>query len=362
MAAKKIKQLLSKKVETGLSIGFASYSILSSKTRDKVFAHFGGSLFFVNEMTSGTGLTKFVGLSDKGRTVFLGFCETLKTYVLRFLGDDATKTLQNFAEKFLFDANNEGFLQDIRLTSLEGLMICMPGTFSTPEDYMNAIEKIRQVQQKTIPKVEINQGTLYIGGKTGNNSIRVTAYKSQTGGIESLCLYVKAKGSVAEKIGNLFIANNQSRFIDVVAFHLVTTLNSISSTALLELFKQDLVKLYAVGSILLQQNTEKQTLTSVGVYVARSLKGVSNKLFSSSNSVETQELVIQWLTLLVVNQKFIKKGDTFVSSLKTIFDGKTAVPTQDDKPVVQKPRSRTGSRAAKAAVDVADSGSSGAGS
>jgi hypothetical protein len=78
--------------------------------------------------------------------------------------------------------------------------------------------------------------------------------------------------------------------------------------------------------------------------------------------VEVQELVLQWLLLLVVNQKFMKNGDTFVNSLKTIFDGKTAVPTQGDEPVAQKVRTRTATRASKAAPDGAEDGSTRVGS
>lgn len=184
--------------------------------------------------------------------------------------------------------------------------------------------------------MEVKQGTLYIGGKTGSNSIRISALKSQTGVLESLVLSIKAKGLVAEKIGNLFLSNPQCNFEDILAYHILNTLNSISSTTFLEVFKDLLVKSYAVGSVLLQQNTEKQVFSSTGTYVARSLKGVSNKLYNEAHSAEVQDLLTNWLLSVVVNKKFIKKGDAFVNSLKSIFDGTTPVPVAGDVPVEPK--------------------------
>ena len=108
------------------------------------------------------------------------------------------------------------------------------------------------------------------------------------------------------------------------------------------------MKLYAVGSILLQQNTEKQVYSGAGVYVSRSLKAVLNKLYSSTHSAEVQELVVEWVHMLIVNQKFIKKGDVFINSLKALFDGKTAVPTESEKPVEPKASKR---RTARKAVE-----------
>lgn len=335
--------LLKDKVQTGLSIGFVSYSITKHGTKTAVFEYFGGDSFFTQTVAVGSGLTRYLGSANRSRTVFLGYCETLKTYILRFSGEGALKAFKEFVENFLFPCTSEEIFQDIRLTSVEALMVCMPSAaYSSSEDYILAIEKIRQAQQKSLPKVEIKQGTLFIGGKTGNNSIRISALKSNAGNIDSLCMSLKAKGPVAEKIGNLFRSNSQSRFEDVLAFHILTTLNSISSTALLELFKQDFVKFYAVGSILLQQNTEKQVFSPTGTYVARSLTGVANKLYSHAHSAEVQVLVVEWLQMLVVNQKFIDKGGNFINSLKGVFDGKNAVPTESDVPVAAKPlRKRT---------------------
>jgi hypothetical protein len=264
---------------------------------------------------------------------FLGYCSALQTFILRFSGEDVNKTFKDFVEKVLFNNPMEEIVEDIRLTSVESQMFCMPSAYASAEDFINAIEKLRQVQQRSLPKVEVKQGTLYIGGKTGNNSIRIIALKSQTGNIESLCLTLKAKGPVAEKIGNLFRSNPQAKFEDVLAFHILNTLNSIASTPFLELFKQDFVKLYAVGSILLQQNTEKQVFSPAGTYVSRSLKGITNKLYSNAHSAEVQELVIEWVRMLVINQKFITKGETLMKSLKAVFDGKTVIPTESDKPV-----------------------------
>lgn len=338
MTSKKIMQLLStSKVETGLSVSYVSLTITKDAARAAVYAFFGGDAFFVNTISVGSGLTKYDGVANKTKTVFLGYCSALQTFILRFTGIDVNKNFKNFVEKFLLNNPMEEIVEDVRLTSVESQMVCMPGPYSAPEDFINAIEKLRQVQQKSLPKLEVKEGTLYIGGKTGNNSIRIIALKSQTGNIQSLCLLSKAKGPVAEKIGNLFRLNPQAKFEDVLAFHILMTLNSIASTPFLELFKQDFVKMYAVGSILLQQNTEKQVFSPAGTYVSRSLKGIARKLYSDAHSAEVQELFLEWVRMLVVNQKFIYKGETLIKSLKALFDGKSVVPTESDKPVETKP-------------------------
>jgi hypothetical protein len=344
-----MKQLLSQKLKTGLSINQMSYTLTRSKTNEAVYTHFGGGSFFVKNLTSGSGLTKYIGQTNAAGTVFLGYCEVLKTYVLRFSGEEVEKSSQNFVENFLLPCTVEEIGQDVRLTSVEAIMIAMPGNYSTPEAFMNAIQECCNVQQKTVPKVEVKQGTLYVGGKSGNNSIRVSALKSPGGNLESIVMVLKAKGPVAEKIGNLLKANAQSGLVDVIAFHILTTLNSISSTSFLELFKKDFMKLYAVGSILLQQNTEKQVFSGSGQYVSRSLKSVLSKLYSSTHSAEVQELVVEWLHTLIVNQKFIKNGGVFINSLKALLDEKTVVPTESEKPVEPKASKRRTAR--KAAED-----------
>jgi len=86
-----MKQLLNKKVVTGVSVDHVSYSISKPRTHDSLLEFFGGNSVLGNNMTSGSGLTKYVGVTNSSRSIFLGFCKTLNTFVLRFSGEDGPK-------------------------------------------------------------------------------------------------------------------------------------------------------------------------------------------------------------------------------------------------------------------------------
>jgi hypothetical protein len=333
----------SSKVEIGLRVVSLNSSFRDSRV-DGVLLSFFGSSFFVKKKTIGTGVAKYGGVTNADESVFLGFCSTLNGHILTFSGETGLKAHQKFLQQFMLVPEFEEFSSLVHLSSVQAFQVCLPTEkFATPESYLHALEQFVQSQQKSIPKLEIKESTLSIGGKAGNNSIQISALKSVLGTVDSVVLVLKAKGPIANKIGNLIVSNKQTSVVDVIAFHIMQTLNSLSSTGFLEILKNDLIKMYAVGSILLHQNSEKNLFSASGAYVAKSLKGVSNKLYSEHHSAEVQELIREWFALLVVNQQFIKNGDSFIKNLISVVQN----PVKDSTPL-EKPAQTIGRKSRKA--------------
>ena len=277
--------------------------------------------------TSGSGLMKFVGQTNENKTIFIGFCQSTQSYALRFFKEDGLNVFENFRTNLLFSEDFLRHLDDFTMTYCESDTIFVaPTPFTQSREFILGIEDLVRIQQRSVPRLTLEAGQCFIGGKSGNNSVCIQAQITPTSEITNLVLRHKARGPGAGKILNLLKENQSLSFEACIAYTILQVFSKISSNSLLEVFRNDYLRRYSFG-VVVTTNQSTTRLSTGGKYVQRSLKAITNKLANSSTSMETQTLILEWARVVTENQTNIRNGPQFmVSFLQALRNTQSSLP------------------------------------
>lgn len=253
---------------------------------------------------SGKGLMTFEGLYSDDKDVFLGVNKKLESKILTFNGETGQKRLDSFRSDFLDLTANDYLRDELSISSLNAIYVLnKPDSVAVATDLQETFEKTIQIQQKSIPKMLIDKGALYIGGKTGASSLKIDGSVTADLQVQYLVLNLKLKDAAASNFFSLLRDSIQVDCPTVVAFTISNQVSKTTQSQLLKFIQTSVVKDFSVGKVVNFGNMKQKSTTKSGKYVLRALSGLLNKLKDTKTGAETQVIITEWLEQFMVKHQ-----------------------------------------------------------
>lgn len=285
------------------------------------------------QTTSGSGVQKFDGVATEDGTVFAGTNQRNGLVVLRFAKDKGLEAFERFKNTWF----KPPYRTELKISSMTfHHVVSSPSNTQNLSEFREAAQTAVQMQQRSIPRVEIINGSLVIGGRSGSNKLTIAPIVGTGESVRTLV----ASATVRDSNGNLnraFEANSLASAHSIIGSLLLNSIGRLTLSAFLDYLRQTVYREFDVGSVAptpprsAAGSAQGATpISSRAAYAVRSLTGIGNKLRDASTSEEVQGLVINWLEKLKdPSFSFIKKEE-FLARLGTLFN--TAPPSPPAAP------------------------------
>lgn len=313
--------MILEKLKDGITIIQINISFNDSACSERIKEYFDKKLTEPGNL--GKGVLSYDGFWNEERTVFLGLNHKLNTFVLTFAEKLGMIEFETFRKDFLNLTVNQAIASKLSISNLKAVYILNPPSMvETANQLSPALEEIVQIQQKTVPKVLIDSGNLYIGGKTGHTSLQITSITGADLKVNKMVTSLKLKDRSGASCMALVLSSIETDCYTIVAFLMIKQMSRLNSTKLLTSLCESLRKNYEVGKVSNYAQVKERSSTSSGKYVNRVFSALTKKLTTEETSVETQSLFINWMSKLYNEEASnIKEGTTFFADLKNTCVG-----------------------------------------
>jgi len=317
----------------GMAINALNFTFGKEETHLMIKEFF--SKIVTEEANTGTGVIRYEGFGSEDNSVFLGFCETLDAYTLRFYSYDGMKQFSNFWSNLALSPKFKSCLTDLKISSvISTYTLLSPFGLQNADDFRMAANAIVTSQTKSRPSVKIEGGALIIGSKAGNNCVILEAMTSSSNELGNLVVTYKLKDKNSDKILRILELSKDISIETAVASLLIEAINAASTTMLLEHIRSDIFRNYAVGVAYSAVASTKETTTKDGLYVQRSLSGIWNKLIKQSSAEETKTIILSWLEKAFARQALIPNNEDFSSRMSQLYNKIKPLPLVEAKEAI----------------------------
>ena len=290
-------KILVDQLKNGMTTMNLNFSFEDSNTYKSIGQYFDQKL--TQTGTYGKGVLSYKGKWNANFTTFLGSNEKLGVYILVFCNKEGIVELEIFRKNFLNLQTNQELAKTLSVSNVKNVYITRPeATMDSPSKLESSIQETVNLQQKSVPKVSIEDNNLFIGGKTGNTCLQIGGNVTADFKLKSLVIIFKMKDQGSKNFYHYLLNNINTDYYTIVAFFMLNQLGRVQLSTLLKGIQSNLVKNYDVGKVATYSQTEERATTSFGKYVLRSLSGIKNKLNDEKVSEETQKLLINWIEKL----------------------------------------------------------------
>ena len=267
----------------------------------EILAHYKGTV--TDNKSSGSGMLIYTGMSSPSGDIFIGANPSNTSCILKFVGDSCGEEAQSFLNKFESSTPTD-FYASLKLSGMEGLVrLEIPNSVETTLELHAVFEESAAVQTKKIPKVEISNGDLLLGGKTGSGMIRVFGLtpiskdkKVSIINLTGLGLSFKLSDTNSRQMLELLLTNPKISIANITFFYLKGLLSRFSMNNFLDKIREVFLKGIGQADILYPHaKTANRVFSPSGKYVSKSLTGILNKLKDTAFNAETREVIPYWL-------------------------------------------------------------------
>ena len=280
--------------------------------------------FFNTDLTTsgtfGNGLMTYSGNYNDDRSLFLGTNSKLGMSIVVFINSPGMALFERFRNDFLNLSNNKPLVEKMSVSSLEATFVTYkPSDIRVADDFQNKVEEIVVKQQKTIPKLDLNKGVLYIGGRTGNTSLSLQSVVLGDLSVKYVATRLKLKDKSAQQFFSILNQSLESTTNAVVAYFMLEQLKRTVLTELTTDLRNRLIKEYDLAKVITTAQTKSRATTSSGKFILRALSGVLNKLRGEETRGESGSLLVEWFLKLSNNNDTVRKDSLKVKDLKILL-------------------------------------------
>lgn len=310
--------------QIGMALKAIRMSIKDQNTLNEVIKFFSGQL--TEPATIGRGVMQYTGEKSADGAIFLGTSTKLGLTGLMFFGTAGAIALDNFRGNFIDLTINEHHVANMNVTSIESVHVQYRlGFTSSISDFVSSVSNSVTCQQKTTPKVSLQENTLYIGGKAGASYVSIKPVVNADLTVSHIVSVQKMK----EKSCNIFcetLKNSiKSSTTSVLAACMVNQLNRATQSPLISGISKQITRNNDLGKVIMSQQSLSRSTTKSGKFVMRVLSGLKTKLYLEQSSLETTDIFLGWLTTLFtppVKLKNLSIIDTagFIATTKLIVN------------------------------------------
>lgn len=289
----------------------------------------------------GLGVFKYVGWEWEDGGIFCGYCDSLKSGLIQFIGDDAARNFESFQKSYLAKLEPQ-LLAGLSFGTTVSCGIRLNESWNEAE-VSEKFQKIIAQQEKKQPKFSHTKDGLQIGSKSTDNYIVIVPL-STSSGIVTKVQFV-AKVTKPSSILEFFIANQDSSLEDLLALGLIQFVSKLTLVGFLVDVKTSLIENHKIGKI--QEKKETTVLSKDGKTVQRSLSAVRNKLISTTTEKEAKQLFLAWLNeigILFKDDQSFKKAASTISAPAGQPTQETFITAAPDQPTEENPSSGGGTR------------------
>nr|AWI68694.1 hypothetical protein [Pseudopediastrum boryanum]AWI68695.1 hypothetical protein [Pseudopediastrum boryanum] len=318
---KSLKKQL-KKLGSSIQLPYQSLEKLNfvAKTKgviEEVSKFFGSILTIPGEF--GKGALTYVGFWNETYTVFLGKSSKGKDYILHFNSEEGEKEAEKFRSNFLDLEENAELVKEIYISSAEILyLVDSKDGMRTEKDFEDRLGEAISGQQQSLPKVSGEKGKkIIIGGKTSSQNIMIEYHSSSAGSIEKVMVTINLSGDSAKKFDAFLRESINATIQDVGAFAIISLLDKVTLTTILQVLKDYFSKAYQVGQVAMYAQAKQRKTTTHGKSVLKALKSIENKMKASAK--EAHYHILGWVEDLVNNRDEFKDSHDFLNKLRDIL-------------------------------------------
>ena len=306
-------------VKDGMTVVQLNLSFSDAKCYEQVEKYFKEKL--IKDGNLGQGVLSYIGRRNDDGTIFLGSNNKLGTNVLSFFDKKGMTEFELFRKDFLNLKDNVELSQKFTVSNLKASYVMIPPPeVRSPSQLSAMFEDTVQIQQKSVPKVSIDTGDLFVGGKTGSVFVQTSGVVNATLSVTRMVVSIKIKDKGGYSCMQYILNSIETDIYTIVAFLMWKQFTRIKLSKLLEYIIRNVVKNFDVGKVSNFSQEKERATTSSGKYVIRSLAGIKNKLLKELSSIETQVLFTSWFDA-VYNELYFKipEADRFFNDLTRIL-------------------------------------------
>nr|YP_009492160.1 hypothetical protein [Pseudopediastrum integrum]YP_009492201.1 hypothetical protein [Pseudopediastrum integrum]AWI68779.1 hypothetical protein [Pseudopediastrum integrum]AWI68780.1 hypothetical protein [Pseudopediastrum integrum] len=269
----------------------------------------------------GKGALIYIGSWNETHTVFLGKSSKGNDYILHFTGENGEKELQNFRSNFLDLAENAAIVEKINISSVGILYLLEPKDgMKTETEFEERLEETIAGQQQTLPKVSGERGRkITIGGKTSSHNIVVEYHASSAGKIQKILVTVNLRDASAKKFYVFVLESINASIHDLGAFSIISLLDKVTLTPILQFMKDCFSKNYQVGQVAMYAQSKQRKTTTHGKFVLKALKGIENKMKTKASYKEAQRHLVVWVERLLEKRSEYPDSHELFNQLRDIL-------------------------------------------
>lgn len=322
-AVKSLKKQL-KKLGSSIQLPYQSLEKLNfvAKTKEaveEISKFFGPILTVPGEF--GKGALTYIGFWNETYTVFLGKSSKGKDYILHFNSEEGEKEAEKFRSNFVDLEENAELVKEIYISSAEILyLIDSKDGMRTEKDFEDRLGEAISGQQQSLPKVSGEKGKkIIIGGKTSSQNIMIEYHSSSAGTIEKVLVTINLNGDSAKKFDAFLRESINATIQDVGAFTIISLLDKVTLTTILQVLKDYFSKAYQVGQVAMYAQAKQRKTTTHGKSVLKSLKSIEKKMKMKAAAKEAHYHILGWVEDLVNNRDEFKDSHDFLNKLRDIL-------------------------------------------
>lgn len=303
----------------GLVVNVLRTSLASPEVVKSVLEFFKTELTITD--TYGNGLMAYTGKATPDKSVFVGTNTKLGLSVAVFNGSQGMALFEKFRNDYLNVAKNADKVAKITASSLDATFVSYkPSDVRVADDLQNRLEDIISKQVKSIPKLDLHKGALYIGGRTGNTSLSISGSVQGDLSVKYVVTQLKLKDKSAQQFFDTLKTSLDSTTNAVIAYSMLEQLKRTSLTELTTDIRNRLVKEYDLAKVATVAQSKKRSTTSSGKFVLRALSGVTNKLRRSETRDEAGSLLVEWFKGLSTNNtKYSSKPALLIKDVEALL-------------------------------------------